>query len=76
MEDFVHQYDVCQHAKHENIKTAGKLQPLPVPEKPWHDISMDFVEGLPKSDGFEVIMVVVDRLTKFAFHTIKAPLRC
>jgi hypothetical protein len=74
VEDFVRQCEVCQHAKHENTSPAGKLQPLPVPELPWQDISMDFVEGLPKSDGFEVIMVVVDRLTKFAhFVPLKHP---
>lgn len=35
---------------------------------------MDFIEGLPKSQGFSVIMVVVDRFTKFAhFVAVKHP---
>lgn len=66
VEDFVRQCSICQHAKHEQSHPGGKLQPLPIPQEPWQEITMDFVEGLPKSDGYDAIMVVVDRLTKYA----------
>jgi len=57
---------VCQRNKHENVASPGLLQPLPIPIAPFIDISMDFVEGLPKSEGKDVIMVIVDRFSKYA----------
>ena len=74
VEDFVKQCSVCQQAKHTNHSPPRLLQRLPIPEGVWMDISMDFIEGLPKSNGYSVIMVVVDRLTKFAhFVAVKHP---
>jgi len=42
------------------------LQPLEVPDQVWADISIDFIEGLPKVNGKSVILTVVDRFSKFA----------
>ena len=54
----------CLRTKTPRHKKYGKLQPLPIPERPWSSISMDFIDQLPSSNGFDAILVVVDRLTK------------
>ena len=63
----VAQCDVCQRVKADHQKSAGLLQPLPIPTWKWDEIGMDFVTGLPKTKkGNDAIWVIVDRLTKTA----------
>jgi hypothetical protein len=66
VENYVKQCQICQQAKSLRTKPAGLLQPLPPPTTPWHEITLDFIEGLLNSDGANSILVVVDRLTKYA----------
>jgi heat shock protein HspQ len=74
VEEYIKQCPICQQAKHTNTAPAGLLQPLPIPKGVWRDLSMDFIEGLPKSQGYSVILVVVDRLTMYAhFIVVKHP---
>lgn len=66
--------DTCQRAKTEHCRKPGLLQPHEIPPHPWHTISWDFVEGLPSSQGYQVILVVIDKFTKFAhFLPLKHP---
>ena len=76
--EFVRNCQICQQYKGETVAAPGLLQPLPVPKCIFSDISMDFIEGLPKSFGKDSIMVVVDRFTKYAHfmalaHPFDAP---
>jgi hypothetical protein len=57
---------VCHKNKPEIIPYLGLLQPLSILDMAWTHISMDFVEDLPKSQGKDVILIVVDRLTKYS----------
>jgi len=51
--------------KYETCHPTGLLQPLSILDKPWSTVSMDFMMGLRKSHIMDVVMVVVDRLTKY-----------
>lgn len=66
---FILNCTTCQRNKYDTSASPGLLQPLPIPPLPWTDITMDFIEGLPRSKGKTVIWVIVDCLTKYG-HSI------
>ena len=71
---FVAHCTECQRQNHETIHPPGVLQPLPISNYIWQDIALDFVEGLLSSNGYTVILVIVDRLTKYGhFIAINHP---
>jgi transposase InsO family protein len=67
MENFIKKYvascDTCQRVKKPKHKPYGLLKPLPIPQRPWSDIAMDFAV-LPPSNGFNLVWVVICRLTR------------
>jgi hypothetical protein len=64
---FVGHCDICQRVKIEHQKPSGLLQPLPIPKWKWEDISMNIINGLPRTPkGNDSICVIVNRLTKVA----------
>ena len=66
---------VCQQDKTEQRVPAGLLEPLPIPERSWESISMDFIMGLPKFEGCNIIIVVVERFSKYNIF-IPAQAKC
>jgi hypothetical protein len=83
MDDEIHKYvascDSCQRNKPSNQAKIGLLQPLPIPDRPWQQVSLDLITQLPRSKlGNDAIVVFVDKLTKMVHYvatttTVTAP---
>jgi len=64
--EYVRSSDICQCNKVIRHKKFGLLEHLEVPMRALTAISIDFIVGLPKSDGYPKIWVIVDRVSKMA----------
>lgn len=63
---------VCARSKASHQQPVGKLFPLSIPHRPWSHIAVDFVTGLPPSNGNSVILTIVDHFSKSA-HFVALP---
>ena len=61
---YVKNSNTCQRSKAVRHAPYVLLQPIEVPDQPWWSIAMDFITDLPKSDEYDTILGVIDRLTK------------
>ena len=62
--EYVRTCPVCQLVKSDHRKKAGALQPIPLLERKWQQITTDLVMDLQESEGKTAIAVFVDRLSK------------
>ena len=53
----------CVTSKDANSKPTGLLHSLPIPDRPWQSIGLDFMGPLPKSNDFDYLLVIIDQLT-------------
>jgi len=63
---YVEGYDACQYNKNRTEQPAGKLMPNSIPNKAWTHILVNFITKSPLAQGYDSILVVVDRFTKMA----------
>jgi len=66
VQKFCKSYITCIRSQPQCHRPYRSLQQLPIWERPWNSISMDFIKKLPSSSGFDTILVIVDHLSKQA----------
>ena len=54
---------MCATTKDTNNKPTGLLHSLPIPDRPWQSIGLDFMGPLPKLNNFDYLLVIIDPLT-------------
>ncbi len=63
IESFCRTCPSCQITKEPHKRPEGLLHTLPVPDRPWKLVGIDFMGPLPMSDAHDYLLVVIDHLT-------------
>jgi hypothetical protein len=61
---YVNGCETCQRTKVHHQKPKSPLHPNEVPSRPWEHISVDLIGELPESQGYNMILVIVDHFSK------------
>ncbi|KAK3510624.1 hypothetical protein QTP70_011878 [Hemibagrus guttatus] len=64
VEEHVRACSTCVQTCTSRQLPEGLLEPLPIPQRPWSHLSVDFLTDLPDSGGHTAVLVVVDRFSK------------
>ena len=64
IDSYVDNCKTCKGTVTWRDRTPGLLQPLPIPERPWQHLSIDFMEFPKDRYGYDTVFVTVDRLSK------------
>jgi hypothetical protein len=75
VERWVSNCHTCKRTTALREARQGVLKPLPIPQKAWQNISINFITHLPNSYGYDAILVIIDRLTKIK-HFIHCKKTC
>src|SRR5205814_10376447 len=65
VDKYIRSCSQCLRNKSSTQSSSGLLHPLPIPLDRFDDISMDFIGPVPKSCGFDMLLVITDRLTGY-----------
>ena len=61
---YVSTCNTCLQTKSLHQPLSDKLHPLPIADAPWDTISVDFIVKLPQSNSWDVVMAIIDSVTK------------
>jgi hypothetical protein len=75
MESYINRYIgnclECKRSKNSRLKPAGLLRSLPIPQKLWQHITIDFKSFNKDRYSYDVILVIMDRLGKRSFFYLR-----